>query len=193
MGMPAQETRRWTAREVRELIAAQPVATPRYELVDGELLVTPSPNTTHQRAVREILLALDAYLKENPIGEVLTSPSDVEVVPESITQPDVYVMPLAESDRIGPDSLPVRELMLSVEVLSPSSARYDRQKKRALYQRAVPEYWVVDTDARLIERWRSGDSRPEILADHIEWLPQGATQRFMLDLEAFFRRVWRET
>ena len=51
MAMPAAQ-RRWTAQEVRELIAESPLATPRYELVDGELLVTPSPNWPHQRAVK---------------------------------------------------------------------------------------------------------------------------------------------
>ena len=47
MGMPAEIRRRWTAREVRQLIADAPLFTPRYELVDGELLVTPSPGPYH--------------------------------------------------------------------------------------------------------------------------------------------------
>src|SRR5688572_1273772 len=78
MAMPALsplDRRRWTAREVRELIAANPLRTPRYELVDGELLVTPSPNRLHQRAVLHLAFALMVYLEKEPIGEVFVSPS----------------------------------------------------------------------------------------------------------------------
>src|SRR5687767_7182275 len=78
MAMPALDLtdrrRRWTAREVRELIAASPLATPRYELVDGELLVTPSPGYAHQRAVGELLVALAEHLRTEGIGEAITSP-----------------------------------------------------------------------------------------------------------------------
>ena len=66
MAMPAanrETSRRWTAREVRELIAHSPLATPRDELVDGELLVTPSPSGLHQRAVGHLLKALLTYFE----------------------------------------------------------------------------------------------------------------------------------
>ena len=97
MAMPAlsqSEQRRWTAREVRALIAASPLATLRYELVDGELLVTPSPTYWHQEAVALLFLALCAYLEREPIGHVMLSPSDVELEPEFISQPDMFVMPV---------------------------------------------------------------------------------------------------
>ena len=67
MAMPAVN-RRWTAKEVRELIAESPLATPRYELVDGELLVTPSPTGAHQLAVALLWKALYEYLTRNPVG-----------------------------------------------------------------------------------------------------------------------------
>src|SRR6476620_11769137 len=111
MAMPAESARRWTAREVRELIAAAPFATPRYELVEGELLVTPGPSRWHQRAVVELIVALNAYLRVEPVGHVLTSPSDVELEPEFIAQPDVYVVPMAEWRRRVSDELPMGELL----------------------------------------------------------------------------------
>lgn len=64
MAMPSVK-HRWTAREVRRVIEESPLATPRYELVDGELLVTPSPNWTHQTAVSQLLAALIEYLKHS--------------------------------------------------------------------------------------------------------------------------------
>ena len=190
MAMPAVK-RRWTAREVRQLIAESPLATPRYELVDGELLVTPSPNWPHQRAVRLILLALEEYLRRHPVGEVATSPFDVELAPESLVQPDVFVVPVHEARRLLTE-MPARELLLAVEVLSPSSSRHDRVKKRPHYQRHVPEYWIVDLDARLFERWRPGDERPEIVTEMLEWYPAGATEPFRLDLIRYFAEVFGE-
>jgi Uma2 family endonuclease len=150
MAMPAEIGRRWTAREVRDLIAAAPLATPRYELVDGELLVTPGPTRWHQRAVVELIVALNEYLRVEPVGYVLTSPSDVELEPEFIAQPDVYVVPMSEWRRLTREENIVNELLLTAEVLSPSSSRHDRVRKRPLYQRHVPNYWIVDLDARLI-------------------------------------------
>ena len=85
--------------------------------------------------------------------------------------------------------MPGQSLLLAIEVISPGSARGDRGPKRALYQRHVPEYWIVDLDAALFERWRPGDERPEILREHIDWWPAGAAAPFQLDLSSFFARV----
>src|SRR5262245_56162673 len=95
MSMPAVK-RRWTAAEVRALVDENPLVTPRYELVDGELLVTPGPRLAHQEAARVLVVLLSAYLDAEPVGRVLMSPSDVELEPEFLTQPDVFVMPMDE-------------------------------------------------------------------------------------------------
>ena len=189
MAMPAETGRRWTAREVRELIDAAPLATPRYELVDGELLVTPGPSPWHQRAVVELVVPLNAYLQLEPLGYVLTSPSDVELEPEFVTQPDVYVVPTHEWRRLSHDDRVVRALLLATEILSPSSSRHDRVRKRPLYQRHVPNYWIVDLDARVIERWTPDEERPELLSDSLVWHPAGAETPFTLDIPAYFHRV----
>jgi Uma2 family endonuclease len=200
MAMPARRNdnilaptagRRWTIREVRQLIAESPLATPRYELVDGELLVTPSPNWPHQRAVSLLFSTLDRYLAGQPVGRVNISPFDVELALESLVQPDVFLVPLHEVRRLL-NEMPARELLLAAEVLSPSSGRHDRVRKRPHYQRHVPEYWIVDLDARLFERWRPGDERPEILLQLLEWHPAGATEPFRLELPAFFAQVFEE-
>ena len=190
MAMPAEIQRRWTAREVRELIAATPLATPRYELVDGELLVTPSPGAPHQLAVVRLIAALVAYLDRERIGTCITSPSDVELEPEFITQPDIVVVPKDEWRRVMREGLPIRELSLAIEVLSPSSGRHDRVRKRPLYQRHVADYWIVDLDARLVERWTPNDSRPEIITDTLTWQPVGASTAFSLPLVDFFSSIF---
>lgn len=190
MAMPAETSRRWTAREVRELIAASPLATPRYELVDGELLVTPSPGAPHQMAVGKLLIALSAYLEKEPVGAAIPSPSDVELEPEFVAQPDILVVPAHEWKRVLREGLPIRVLLLAVEVLSPSSSRHDRVRKRPLYQRHVPDYWIVDLDARLVERWTPNDERPQLLTETLAWHPAGATQPFTLELPRFFASVF---
>jgi len=189
MAMPAETARRWTAREVRDLIAAQPTHTPRYELVDGELLVTPSPAYRHQRAVTMLVAALEQYVGRHAFGVCLTSPSDVELEPEDLRQPDVFVVPRDEVKRLHREGYPARKLELAIEVLSPSSGRNDRVKKRAGYQRHVAQYWIVDNDARLIERWLPGDDRPEILTERITWTPVAGSEAFELALEPFFAEV----
>jgi len=196
MAMPAplpspMERRRWTAAEVRRLIDENPLLAPRYELVDGELLVTPSPAWVHQRAVSILLGKLLVYLERQPVGRASTSPMDVELEPESLVQPDVFVLPVEESKRLIGKRI-ARVLMLAAEVLSPSSGRHDRVTKRPLFQRHVGEYWIVDLEARLFERWRPGDERPEILVNTIEWHPAGATEPFVLDLPRYFAEVFEE-
>ena len=75
-------------------------------------------------------------------------------------------------------------------MLAPSTARADRILKRRRLQRAgVPEYWIVDLDARLVERWRAADKRPEMLSERLAWHPEGAPAALTLDLAELFREI----
>jgi Uma2 family endonuclease len=189
MSMPAlSEPTYWTAAMVREL----PDDGKRYECIDGELLVTPSPRWKHQDAVGGLYMRLRLWLAQEPIGKVTMSPADVEIVPGTLVQPDVFVVPLREDGRLPQVWTDIRTLLLAIEVLSPSTARYDRVTKRRFFARAgVPEYWIVDVDARVIERWTPSDERPEILGEDavLEWCPTGARTPFTIPLAAFFAEV----
>jgi Uma2 family endonuclease len=132
---------------------------------------------------------LRAYFDRERVGRVVSSPSDVELEPDFISQPDVFVVPMTEWRRATAEGLPVRELLLAVEVLSPSSSRHDRVRKRPLYQRHVPDYWIADIDARLIERWIPGDDRPVLVTESLVWHPSGAATPFTLDVPALFRSI----
>lgn len=186
MGMPNAATG-WTAARVRAL----PDDGRRYEVVDGALLVTPAPSWTHQFAVGAFYRVLWQYASGNDVGEPIVSPADVELGPETLVQPDVFVVPVLEDGQRARDGSEVQgRLLLAVEVLSPSTARADRHLKRRLYQHAgVPEYWIVDLDARLVERWRPNDDRPEIVTEQLEWLPVPATDPLTIDLPALFAEV----
>lgn len=186
--MPAQRAphRRWTEQEFYSARDAAPRGE-RWELVDGEVLVTPSPHWVHQRIIVRLMVLLDAYVRTQALGELFASPLDVKLEAGLVLQPDLLVVPAGELRR---RSDIVRRLLLAVEIMSPSSARHDRVTKRPRYQRnRVPEYWIVDDVSQTIERWTPDDERPELLAEQLVWHPSGASEPFVLDLERFFADV----
>jgi Uma2 family endonuclease len=191
MGMPASSKRHWTPSEVRALMDdSRPW--PRYELIAGELVVTPAPGFRHQLVVLELARILADYCDREHVGVVVTSPSDLELVAGTITQPDIFVVPfdvLPDDEDLSTWSV-VTSLHLAVEVISPSSARTDRVDKRELYLEArVTEYWVVDVDARMIERWLKDRETPTVAREELTWHPDDAANALRIDLPAFFTTV----
>jgi Uma2 family endonuclease len=184
MSMP-RNAPTWTA----DLVRALPDDGRRYELVSGELVVTPAPRGLHQVMLKVLHDRLETWLHSADAGHVLWSPADISLGEDEILQPDLFVYRTTTGGRLREWS-DIAELLLVIEVTSPSTARYDRTLKRRRYQHAgVPEYWVVDTDARLVERWRPGDERPEILGEHLTWQPPGAEGGLELDLVQVFEDV----
>jgi Uma2 family endonuclease len=182
--MPMLE-RRWTVAD----LAGLPDDGNRYEVIDGDLLVTPASGWNHQRAVGELYKLLDAYLSVQRVGEAIMAPADVVFSPSRGVQPDLFVIPLVPGAR--PNAFAdVKRLLLAIEVLSPSTSRTDRVRKRALYrEESVEEYWVVDLDARVIERSTPADARVDVLADRLEWNPTGADAPLIVGLSDYFARV----
>ena len=185
MAMPAHPTE-WTV----EMVRALPDDGNRYEVIDGELFVTPAPSVFHQRAVVELLYLVGPYVKAHRIGEALISPADVIVYgPRKFVQPDLFVLPLVNGAPMRAWT-EVGRLVLAVEVISPSTAATDHHEKRTVYQeKGVPEYWIVDTTARTVERWRPDDSAPETFAETLHWRPDAAVPPLVIDLPAYFDRV----
>ena len=192
MGMPAANARPWTYEEVLALIDEQEDRSVRYEFVDGALLVTPSPGGYHQRIILELFRLLDPYVRMHGIGEVRLGPSEVMLLPKTVVQPDLFVVPSADGRRPRADA-PVGALLLAVEVLSPGSRQHDRLTKRHHYQNAdVPEYWIVDQEAAVVEQWRPNDMRPEVLDERLLWQPIESVEALSIDLPSLFRSVLDE-
>jgi Uma2 family endonuclease len=188
MGMPAVR-RHWTTADVRALIEESPTAWPRYELIDGELLVTPSPGSSHGMATTELVVILHAYLERERVGFVFHAPADLELRPGSITQPDVFVVPIGnEPPEWGEGGWSdVGSLLLAIEIISPSSIRTDRITKRDYYlDVGVPDYFIVDVDARIVECWTQGRDTPLVMRDELVWQPAGARMPLTVALPAFF-------
>lgn len=183
MAMPVLEPRYWTAEDVRAL----PDDRNRYECIDGVLLMTPSPTWDHGYVIDGLQRAIDGYLGRRGPHRATRSPSDVEIVPGTLVQPDLFVPFAIDPTRRPRGWLEIAGLTLAIEVLSPSTARVDRGRKRLFYQRAgVLEYWIVDMDARVVERWRSNDERPEVLREELLWHPSGMAEPLRIDLAALF-------
>lgn len=183
MAMPAaQLAHRWTAEEVRAL-PDEPGK--RFECVDGELLVSPSPRLPHQSLVGDFHMLLKPYARAQGIGAAFMAPGDLELDPFTLVQPDVYVLPLVEG-RPPRTASEIGQALLLIEVLSPSTARYDRVVKRARYQRYGVEYWIVDPEARLVERWLPDVSQPFIHTESITWAPSGCDAPLTIDLQPLF-------
>jgi Uma2 family endonuclease len=113
----------------------------RYELVDGELFVVPSPTMRHQRISAELLVllrnALPAELR------VVAAPMDVRFGPRRQVQPDLLVVPRALDDAVRVEE----PQLLVVEILSRGTRGRDQTTKRRVYEQAgVPSYWLIDPD-----------------------------------------------
>jgi Uma2 family endonuclease len=184
MHMPAFR-RQWTVDDLQDL----PDDGQRYEVIDGELFVTPAPSYTHQRALGVLYRLIAAYLDGERVGFVFFAPADVTFSPKRSVQPDLFVIPGVDG-RPPKSFADVKRLLLAVEVLSPSTGRADRVVKRALYRaEGIAEFWIVDLDSRTFERSTPADSRIDVLDERVEWMPDGASAPLVIDVAAYFAAV----
>ena len=115
----------------------------RYELIEGELLMTPAPVMRHQRISRKMLIAIDNHVTDNDLGEVFDAPSDVYLDKENVVQPDILFVSKERLDIIGEKNIQGAPDLV-IEIISESTAYRDLVQKKKLYVRfGVKEYWIV--------------------------------------------------
>ena len=135
-----------------------PPGSPRFQLIDGELHLSPSPDRSHQSLQGRLYLILANYLTENPIGVLFLAPFDLFLLETEVYQPDLlYVRADRKAivEQHGVEGAPD----LAIEIISRTSARYDRGPKRVAYLRAgTEELWLVDPAAKTIEVYRRKES-----------------------------------
>ena len=131
---------------------ALPESDDRYELIDGELYMTPPPIPEHQGFLGELHVVVHAFVRENRLGRVYFAPIGVVLSEDDIFQPDMIFISNERLHIIKPGRYVQGAPDLAVEVLSPSTARRDRTLKRERYARfCVLEYWIADIVAKTIE------------------------------------------
>lgn len=139
--------------------AAAPDDGQRYEIIRGELYVTPAPGTLHQRVLLRLAQQLVSFYHVGNRGEVFVAPVDLILTRHDILQPDILVVtnPSSITER-GIEKAP----LLVIEILSPTSRRQDRGVKFERYaQLGVEHYWILDVEARRIECFRRNGDRFE--------------------------------
>ena len=137
----------WTS----DMYAALPDDGRCYEVVRGVLMMSPAPESAHQGIIQRISSYLDERVFVPRLGLVFTNPIDVVLSSRTTVQPDVLVVLKKHVNRVQPKRI-LGAPDLAVEVISPSSATYDRLVKYSVYEQVgVPEYWLVNASEQTIE------------------------------------------
>ena len=177
---PPPERSIWTVDDLEQL----PDDGNRYEILHGELLVTPLPSNGHQGVAARLMGHLMRW-RDARADWAIRSPGGVYVSPTNWFEPDIAVYVVSEFSRQPWRDLPPP--LLVVEVLSPSTRTRDRHGKRPVYlSSGVQEVWLVDDDARIIERWTSASEFPETMRETFTWAPDAAYPPMVLTADELF-------
>jgi Uma2 family endonuclease len=173
----ANAVKRWTLQELHSL----PDDGNKYELVRGELFVTPPPTYDHETIAARLAQILTPYVAAHGLGLVYR-PRAVLRFEGSEVEPDLMVRTVAPGADWDRAPVPI----LVVEVLSPSTRRRDREQKRELYLDAgVIEYWMVDPESRSVTVVRAG--RPDrVETEALNWSPVDADAPLMIEVAGLF-------
>lgn len=131
----------------------------RYEILDGELSVTPAPATMHQTVLGNLHRVLANHVVANQLGKLFIAPTDLIVAPTTVVQPDLIFI---GNDRrhIVTERAIEGSPTLVIEILSPTTHRTDRVTKAQLYAKyAVPHYWLIDPGQQTLEAY-------DLVTDH---------------------------
>ena len=166
-----------------------PEGPPYFELIDGDLYMSPSPLRLHQRILLSIAHDLQGFLDDQPLGEIYISPSDVVFGQNVVLNPDLYYV-RNEHRSILKDHGATGAPDLVVEILSPSTASRDVGRKREIYaESGVEEFWVVAPKTRTVEiyRLRENPTQPVVMLSDTDTLTSALFPGWNLAIADVFR------
>lgn len=132
---------------------AMPPGPPYYQLIEGELIMSPSPNRYHQRVAGNVFTILANFVERHALGVVYHAPLDVFLSDLDVVQPDVLFVSNARSSLLADDGIHGGPDLV-VEVISPSNGPLEKRRKRPLYARSgVREEWLIDPHLEQIHRY----------------------------------------
>ena len=172
-------TKLWTLEELDSLPDDGNV----YELIRGELFVTPPPTDNHETIAARLTRILDPYVAQQNLGYVYR-PRAVVRTQDSQVEPDLQIRQPQADRKARWEDAPVP--ILIVEILSPYSQRRDREQKKGFYlDHGVPEYWIVDPEALAITVIRPGHP-DRVERQRLAWSPAGAAASLTFEVAAIF-------
>jgi Uma2 family endonuclease len=175
----AINTKRWTLAELHSL----PDDGNKYELVEGELFVTPAPTPRHERILGRLTRILTPYVEANGLGRVY-HPRSVVRFRDSEVEPDLMVRNEIPNDLTDWGKAPVP--ILVVEVISEFTRQREHVEKRTFYlDAAIAEYWIVDPDERSICIVKA-NHHDDIVTERLQWSPTGSREPLSIQLSEVF-------
>ncbi len=174
----------FTYRDYRNL----PEDNTLYQLIEGELIMTPAPKIVHQEVSKALVLKLAEFAEKKDKGKIYFAPCDVYLDDYNVVQPDILFVAKDNLKIITEDNIQGAPDLI-VEILSPSSAYYDLIAKKELYEKfGVKEYWIVDPMRHWVENYRLHDGK-FVLEQRLEkqgYLSSEVLQDFKLNIEHIF-------
>jgi len=158
-----------------------------YQLIEGELVMTPAPNPRHQLICARIFERLLQFIKDK--GIILFSPIDVYLDRENAFQPDIIFISYERKEIIKDDGV-YGPPEIVVEILSPSTAHYDLKNKFKVYERSgIHEYWIVDPEMNSVEVYTNKGGRFSLIAkaEGKGEIESVLLKGFILSLDEIFR------
>ena len=178
--MPMAQAKVWTLEELHSL----PDDGNKYELIHGELFVTPAPSDNHETVAARLTRLIDRYVEANGLGLVYRPRAVIRIGEDTEVEPDLMVRQPQASRRASWMGAPTP--ILVVEIASPTTRHRDRLYKRTAYAEAgIPEYWMVDSDERTISVARPGHE-DVIARETLTWHPAGAALPLTFHLDDVF-------
>ncbi len=157
-GIPLKES--YTYEDYAKLPEGAP-----YQLIGGELVMTPSPTPYHQEISRKLAFKIVSFLEKNNLGTLYYAPLDVFLSDGDVYQPDIIFISRKRLEIIGKKKIEGAPDIV-IEVLSPGTAYYDLRKKYRAYQEyGVREYWIVDPELKKIEVYENQDKKFKIYSE----------------------------
>jgi Uma2 family endonuclease len=150
----------------RHEYALIPVGAPNYQLIEGDLVMAPSPGSYHQDILLNLATLFRDYLRKHPIGKIYVAPLDTYLSDINVYQPDLLFIRkenLGIIEEHGIEGAPD----LAIEILSKSSAKYDLGTKRSVYARTgVEELWIIDPAKRTLSLFRLAENADTPIATY---------------------------
>ena len=174
----------WTVADLEQL----PADGNRYEILHGELLVTPMPAVRHQRISARLTVRVGQWCTANPGWEFL-APGGVVINETTWLEPDlaVYAVPAGRSIE---DWRAMPPPALVIEILSTSTTKTDRHRKRPAYlAHGVVEVWLVDNEMQTVERWTAHSEFPQLHRESIAWAPTDGAPTLAIDVAELFTKT----